>query len=520
MMKRSYLFPFLVICLVLFYSTTLEAQFSLYLEERIPIPSESVEIMAISRDGRFLALGDNRGRISIRDIEAKRVLHDLKAHNGSVGSIVFDAKQSSLISGGSDGKVIFWDLYSGKAVLTLKEFRNSVSSVSLSPDDRLLAVAGERRDILIFEYPVGTVKGTMKGHKKNIVRVAFNPAGNQLLSVGEDKQMIVWDVNKLSIARKISIEARTMRGSGLDVRTAEVSYDGFFVGIGLREHILAKGGRGMIFKHNLSFYEWKTGAEIETLEGNKKEIHFFAVSPDKNYVVTDNSTLQNPELAVWNIQKGIIEQRFPVEGEITAVTLSENGNWMAVAYRPDPRMMECAVNVYRISGMEGYERFASGGNIQSTQPSGFGAAMKLTTPEEPLIGFGERRRMAVLTFDSPGLEADISRTTAYLLEGKLGNSPFVELVERNQIESVLSELRYQQTGLTTSDAVEVGKHVNAEFILIGSINKLGSLLIISAKLVNVETSQIEGTREVQCSNATIENISDMVALLAPTIARY
>jgi TolB-like protein len=176
--------------------------------------------------------------------------------------------------------------------------------------------------------------------------------------------------------------------------------------------------------------------------------------------------------------------------------------------------------VWQISGIEGYERFASDETVRTSSITGFGAAIKLTTPKEPLIHFGERRRLAVMTFDNPGLSEDIARTTSYLLEGKLGNSPFVELVERNQIQEVLEELRYQQAGLTTSNAAEVGRHLNAEFILLGSINKLGNLLIITSKLVNVETAQIEGTREVQCSNATIENISDMVSVLAPTIAKY
>ena len=76
------------------------------------------------------------------------------------------------------------------------------------------------------------------------------------------------------------------------------------------------------------------------------------------------------------------------------------------------------------------------------------------------------------------------------------------------------------SGLTTADAVEVGKQLNAKFILIGSINKLGNLLIITAKLVNTETAQIEGTREIQCNNATIEDISDMIAQLAPTIVKF
>jgi TolB-like protein len=128
--------------------------------------------------------------------------------------------------------------------------------------------------------------------------------------------------------------------------------------------------------------------------------------------------------------------------------------------------------------------------------------------------------MAVINFDSPGLEENVARTTTYLLESKLGNSPLVELVERNQIQKVLDELQYQQSGLTADNAVQIGQQLNAEYMLIGSINKLGNLIIITAKLVNVETAQIEGTREVQCSNATIETISEMVSILAPTIAKY
>ena len=74
--------------------------------------------------------------------------------------------------------------------------------------------------------------------------------------------------------------------------------------------------------------------------------------------------------------------------------------------------------------------------------------------------------------------------------------------------------------MTASNAVEVGEHLNAQYMLIGSINKLGNLLIITTKLVNVETAQIEGTREVQCKNASIEDISEMTSILAPTIAKY
>lgn len=495
-------------------------QFSLYLESQIPVSSEKVTSIQISKNGRFLAYGEKNGAVYVWDIGAKRMLHELKEHRGEINTLIFDTKQRFLITGGSDRKITVWDLYSGQVQKVIKDFGSSVRWLALTPDDRLLAASGNKNEIYLWEFPLGTLKGKLKGHKKKVVAIAFSVNGDQLLSVGEDQQMITWNLNKLQIIRKTDIEARTMKGSGIDVKSAAFSFDSHFAGVGLQEHVLAKGGRRMIFKYNLTFYDWNTGAEIETLEGNRKDIDFFVISPDKNYVITDNSTLRQNQLSFWNIQKGIIEQNYPIDGKISAINISEDGNWLAVGVEAQDNSFKGFVNVWQISGIEGYERFATDETVRTSSITGFGAAIKLTTPKEPLIRFGERRRLAVMTFDNPGLSEDIARTTSYLLEGKLGNSPFIELIERNQIQEVLEELRYQQAGLTTSDAAEVGRHLNAEFILLGSINKLGNLLIITSKLVNVETAQIEGTREVQCSNATIENISDMVSVLAPTIAKY
>ncbi len=514
-MKRWITLVWVLIC-----TSTGWAQFNLYLESQIPVPANEVTCIQISQDGRFLAYGDNRGDLTIWDIRAQRKLHQIEAHRSAIRAIVFDNQQQRVVSGGEDNRITIWDLYSGQQENELREFGRSVTDLSLSPDDRMLAASGDRKEIYIWEFPIGVLKGQLKGHDKDVTGIAFNVTGDQLLSVGEGRLMIVWDVNRLSIVRQTSIEARTIPESGIDIKSTNFSFDRYFVGVGIQEHMLAKGGRGMVFKYNLSFYDWRTGAEIETLTGNRKDIDFFAISPDKQYAITDNSTLQNNSIAFWHIQKGIIEQSYPIEGEITALAISEEGGWMAVGYRDEQNRGQSYVNVWQLSGIEGYERFATGETVRSQGDTGFGASIQITTPDESLIQFGDRKKLAVMVFDSPGLGEDVARTTTYLLEGRLGNSPFVELIERNQIENVLEELRYQQTGLTTSSAVEVGQHLNAEYILIGSINKLGSLLIITAKLVNVETAQIEGTREVQCSNATIETISEMVSVIAPTIAKY
>ena len=511
---------FLTTLTIILFTSTVLAQFNLYLEYQIPVNSREITIMNISPNGRFLAFGDHEGDLYIWDINAGRQIHHLNSGHRSVTALIFDRQNQQLISGGQDGKIRVWDLYTGTEQKIIKDYGSSLYSLSLSPDDRFLAASGKKKEVYIWEYPLGILKGKLKGHKNDVLRVAFSIGGDQLLSIAEDRQMIVWDVNKLTPIRKTTIEARTIKGSGIDIKSAAFSLDRKFAGIGIQEHILAKGGRSMIFKYNLSFYDWETGSEIETLIGNRQDITFFAITPDKHYAITDNSTLQKKQLSFWNIQNGVIEQNYPIEGPITAFTVSEDGRWLAVGFQDATNKFLCHINIWQLSGIEGYERFATGKTLPTTEKRGFGASIKLTTPTEPLIQYGQRRRMAVINFDSPGLEENVARTTTYLLESKLGNSPLVELVERNQIQKVLDELQYQQSGLTADNAVQIGQQLNAEYMLIGSINKLGNLIIITAKLVNVETAQIEGTREVQCSNATIETISEMVSILAPTIAKY
>jgi len=54
---------------------------------------------------------------------------------------------------------------------------------------------------------------------------------------------------------------------------------------------------------------------------------------------------------------------------------------------------------------------------------------------------------------------------------------------------------------------------------LGSVNQLGRTLNITANLINVESSENEGSRFVECENASPEDISDMVSILAAAMAR-
>ncbi|MBN1621796.1 MAG: hypothetical protein JW871_04315 [Endomicrobiales bacterium] len=65
------------------------------------------------------------------------------------------------------------------------------------------------------------------------------------------------------------------------------------------------------------------------------------------------------------------------------------------------------------------------------------------------------------------------------------------VVEKNNMELLLAEQGFQQSGCTESDcAVKMGKILNVKQMVVGSLSKLGDTYFITANLVDVETGKI------------------------------
>ena len=81
----------------------------------------------------------------------------------------------------------------------------------------------------------------------------------------------------------------------------------------------------------------------------------------------------------------------------------------------------------------------------------------------------------------------------YLAKG--GN---VEIVERSRLKDALKELELGMTGIIDEQtAVEVGRAVGANAILLGSFVSIGDVIRINARLIDVKTSRIIKAETVQ-----------------------
>jgi TolB-like protein len=105
--------------------------------------------------------------------------------------------------------------------------------------------------------------------------------------------------------------------------------------------------------------------------------------------------------------------------------------------------------------------------------------------------------VAILDFESKGLPNYEVETLTERLRSEAANTNAIRLIDRKMLETILNEQGLQQSGCTTDEcAAEVGQLLGAQFMISGSIGKLGSIYTIDAKMVSVTTGAAERAKTV------------------------
>jgi len=100
--------------------------------------------------------------------------------------------------------------------------------------------------------------------------------------------------------------------------------------------------------------------------------------------------------------------------------------------------------------------------------------------------------MAVLEFEGKG----ISQTDASALSDRLNNELYklgkYRLIERNQVNEILIEQGFLQSGCVSNECVvEVGKLLGAQKMVAGSISKVGEVYSVSARIIDMQSGEID-----------------------------
>ncbi len=118
-----------------------------------------------------------------------------------------------------------------------------------------------------------------------------------------------------------------------------------------------------------------------------------------------------------------------------------------------------------------------------------------------IVGARSKPRIAIVDLRPMGVEKYLGEASAELLRTRLINDGRFIVVERALLQKIAHEQKLQMSGLvSTKTAVRIGRLVGANYIIVGSIMKLGSKLILSVRLIDVQTAISKRSAEVRGSS--------------------
>ncbi len=157
---------------------------------------EWVWTVTFSSDSKLLATGDNRGQVTVWDLQSQQAVTQLHADSDAVYAVQFSPNDRILAVAGYEGKVKLWTVPDWKPHGTLTS-NSTISDISFSPDSTTLAATGYT-SIHLWTVDIGENIVTLTGHTDWVRTTIFSPDGNRLISSSADGTVRNWDVTPYS----------------------------------------------------------------------------------------------------------------------------------------------------------------------------------------------------------------------------------------------------------------------------------------------------------------------------------
>ncbi|MFL5342820.1 MAG: WD40 repeat domain-containing protein [Gemmataceae bacterium] len=304
--------------------------------EAIPLPAaeQQGQTIAVSADGRAVAVGGPDGTVRLAELETGKELLAAHIHDGpkhgrpwsGVSAVTFVNGGKAVFSAGRDDTQSVWDAATGREIAALNGHHSWVECIAQSRDGKLIATSGQ--DGLIRLWDGTTFKPLVppRGHFYAIWDLDVSGDGRRAVTAGGDLMARVWDLatgrEERSVARKwfgcpaLSPDGQSVLVPGGDgIQTYNVAtgraaaVPGDIARAKARGIQFAPDGRTVLTAHDqtVSLWDWPAGKLRHTF-GTNGEYYGATFGPDSRMVLTHSKvvTANNeggmPEL--WDVATG------------------------------------------------------------------------------------------------------------------------------------------------------------------------------------------------------------------------
>lgn len=140
----------------------------------------------------------------------------------------------------------------------------------------------------------------------------------------------------------------------------------------------------------------------------------------------------------------------------------------------------------------------------------------------PLAAMAAERvpMIAVMPFTGRSVDSDALEGIASALGSDLLNTGKFRVMERSQMESILKEQGFQQSGACDGSecAVEVGKLLAVDHMVVGTVAKVGELYVVTTRLVSVQTGEVVRSVTKNCPAHVEAVVTDLLPQLSQELA--
>jgi WD40 repeat protein len=249
---------------------------------------DSTEIpwsIAVSADGRSIAVGGNNGSIWICDAITGAVKIRLVHGPNFVRDLLFFPDGRSLAVGGDDMSVRVYDVASGRERLALAKPGQALRSwwcLAQTPDARFLiateGVLGEPAPILTWELSTGKIRSVLRGHSDYIRTLSVTPDGALLASGSGDETIKIWDLAS-------GTELFTLRGHLGQVLSIAFAPEGRWLASGSEDK-------------TVRLWDISRRREVARLNGHLASVQSVAFTPDGTRLA---STSREGRIYLWDV---------------------------------------------------------------------------------------------------------------------------------------------------------------------------------------------------------------------------